>query len=406
MEKDKKEEPVVLQVRMFSGFQMKRGETELDADSLRSRMLTKLLAYLICHRNNITGIHELSEVLWADDASDNPAGALKNLMYRLRSSLKKALGDREYILTGRGNYQWNPEIPVIVDAELFYNYCKKTGNAVSREEKTEAGMKAVGLYKGTFLPEISEEYWVTSLSTYYHSMYLSAVKNLTRLLEEEKQYSLAEQVCQDAVMRDSLDEEIHCHLIRAMTAQNKHKLALAHYQKTVRFLYESLGVHPSRELQELYEELLRVRHKQECDINVIQEEMQEHNQQAGTFFCEYGVFRKIYLLESRSSARLGISVYLVLLTLYPAVSIEKGSEAYTRLFRRGMEVLQEVLKKALRSNDIVCRYSSSQFLIMLRACQYEDAVMITERIKHKFYRGEKKIRMRLKYSIDEIITCE
>jgi DNA-binding SARP family transcriptional activator len=406
MEEKKRANTIELQVRMFSGFQISEGKKELNTDSLRSRMLTKLLVYLLCHRNKITGVQELSEVLWADDTSDNPAGALKNLMYRLRSSLKKSLEDREYILTGRGTYQWNPDIPVSVDAESFDYYCKMAENAEGREERIEAGKKAVNIYKGTFLPEISEEYWVISLSTYYHSMYLSTVKNLTNLLEEDKQYCLVEQICQDAVRLDSLDEEIHCHLIRSMMAQNKQKLALAHYQKTVRFLYDSIGVHPSRELQALYEELLSVQHKQECNINIIQKELLEHQRETGAFFCEYGVFRKMYHLESRSSARQEGSVCLVLITLYPTITLDKGSEAYTRLFRKGMGTLQDTLKKVLRSNDIICRYSSSQFLLMLRTCRFDEAVMVAERIKGRFYRSGKKTWMRLKYSIDKVMPGE
>ena len=49
------------------------------------------------------------------------------------------------------------------------------------------------------MPKLSEEYWVISMATYYHSMYFDIVKKLLRLMEEEKRYSEVEEICQKAL---------------------------------------------------------------------------------------------------------------------------------------------------------------------------------------------------------------
>lgn len=391
-----------LHIQFFERFRLTGGEVVLDADGIRSEMVTKLLAYLICHRKKTMSVQELSDVLWPEEGSDNPAGALKNLMYRLRGILKKTWGDREYVLTGRGSYQWNPEISMIVDAEKFDEYCRQMENAKDNKEKIKWGTEAADLYKGMFLPELSGEYWVISLSTYYHSLYLSTVKETADLLEQEKRYPVIEQICQSAIRLDPLDEEIHCHLIKAMIADNKQNLAMSHYRDTVKLLYDSLGVRPSREFQAVYEELLKQQHEHEQDISVIQEELQEENLPRGAFLCEYGVFRKMYSLEARSSGRLGISVHLALLTLYPTYNIDRSDEVYQKLMNRGMKLLEDVLISSLRSSDIICRYSGNQYLIMLPACQYESAVMVMGRIQDHFYAADRKIKVRIQYSLDEI----
>ena len=44
-------------------------------------------------------------------------------------------------------------------------------------------------------------------------------------------------------------------MLRALIANNKQKLALEHYKQTERYLYDVIGVRPSKEMQEIYEQL-------------------------------------------------------------------------------------------------------------------------------------------------------
>ena len=73
--------------------------------------ITKLLSYIISHWNSNISVGELSDALWNDEESDNPANALKNLVYRARSILKKNFGQIEFIkpdvdiIAGTGIYQ-------------------------------------------------------------------------------------------------------------------------------------------------------------------------------------------------------------------------------------------------------------------------------------------------------------
>ena len=79
----------------------------LDDSRIKS---DKLLSYIISHWNSNISVGELSDALWNDEESDNPANALKNLVYRARSILKKNFGQIEFIKTGRGYYSWNRDM--------------------------------------------------------------------------------------------------------------------------------------------------------------------------------------------------------------------------------------------------------------------------------------------------------
>lgn len=391
-----------LTVKMFGKFQVENEKGILNKENMRSEMLTRLLAYMISRREKDMTAQELIDVLWPDDQSDNPAGALKNLMYRLRKLMSRTWGDGgKYIVTGRGAYQLNPEFVFHIDIEEFEECCRQVFNSEDPAVQQENGKRAVELYQGMFLSELSSEYWVVSIATYYHSIYLTMVKKLAALLEKEKKFTDVEEICGKAIQIEPLDEEIHCFLLRAMIADNKQQLAASHYKETVKLLYDSLGVRPSGEMESIYEELQKIQHDHESNIDIIQEDLREEKA-SGAFFCVYGVFRKIYALESRSSRRLGISVHLALVSLYLDFQIQKDDQDYTDLIGVGMSVLEETLMKKLRSSDIVCRYSVNQFLVMLPACQYEDAKMVVNRLKDSFYRSGKTGRLLLQYSIDEL----
>lgn len=397
-----KENHSALNIRMFGKFQIENENGMLNKENMRSEMLTRLLAYMVSHREKDMTAQELIDVLWPDDQSDNPSGALKNLMYRLRKLMNRTWGeDGRYIITGRGAYQLNPELVVHVDIEEFEECCRQVFNSEDPAVQQENGKKAVELYQGMFLSELSSEYWVISIATYYHSIYLTMVKKLAALLEKEKQFTDVEEICAKAIQIEPLDEEIHCFLLRAMIADNKQKLASDHYKETVKLLYDSLGVRPSGEMETIYEELQKIQHDHESNIDIIQEELREEKT-SGAFFCEYGVFRKIYALESRSSSRLGISVHLALVSLYLDFQVSKDKNDYASLIGEGMKVLEDTLLKRLRSSDIVCRYSVNQFLVMLPACQYEDAKMVVNRLKDSFYKSGKTNKLLLQYSIDEL----
>ena len=114
----------MLTVNTLGKFQITDGDSIITEDTLRSVMVEKLLIYMLMYRDKTLTQNEISTALWQNEDVDNPAGALKNLMYRLRKCLISAFGENEYILTNRGSYRWNPEITINMDIESFENKIK------------------------------------------------------------------------------------------------------------------------------------------------------------------------------------------------------------------------------------------------------------------------------------------
>lgn len=390
----------VIRIQMFGGFAMSGDSACLDEEGIRSGMLTRLMAYLLCNRFKEISSQELIDVLWQESDSENPAGALKNLVYRLRTILKKYWMGYDFILTGRGAYRLNEHVPFVLDTEEFEKYCKAAEHTPDPEERIRLYMEAVSFYKGVFLPNVTGEYWTVSLTTYYHSMFLTAVKELAHLLESAGRYEEMNDVCSHALKLELLDEDLYCLSVQSLICQNKLNLAREQYRKAVDTLYENLGLTPSRNLRKVYEELLKQTHEEEMSLQAIKDEMDEEAG-GGAFLCEYGVFRKLYQLEKRRAERLGISEYLALVTVLPVQEMKVDSQTYLALIVEAMQLLEQVLGRSLRSGDVITKYSGSQYLILLPTCQYETAKMVIRRIEESFYSTNKR-KVKLHFSLDEM----
>lgn len=379
------EEKNKVYVKMFSDFEIRMEAVIVKADMLRSDKLIKLFTYMICNRKNNIRISDLCEILWSEDESDNPTGALKNLFYRLRMILDQHFHRKDFIMTLRGAYAWNPEIEVIVDTEVFSESLKKAMNEPDLDAKQELLETATRLYTGSFMPNYATEFWILQQSAYYHSMFITGVKELAELYHQRKLYEKIEVLCNKALQQEALDEDIHCLLLQALINEGKKTLAADHY-KHVRDLFQSeLGTTPSKRMQGLYQQLLEGMKNEEMDLRIVQKELTENMEASGAYFCEYGVFKEMYTLQARQAKRLGIAVHCGMVTIEPKKNFPLGSEVYRRFEDQTMTILKNVILTTLRSGDIVARFSATQYILLLPTCDYEGGVIALGRIKHNFY---------------------
>lgn len=368
-------------------------------------MLTKLLVYILIHREKPVAVETLSEALWDEDETDNPAGALKNLMYRLRTILNKTFGKADYILTRRGFYLWNADYKVRIDAEEFEKLCEDAKKEKDFSKKISCYEKAVAMYQGEFMPQIMDRHWVMTLSTYYHSLLISSIKSLSGLYMEEERYEDVEQLCTESLKIDPVDEWLHCTLITSLMKQNKNKLAMEHYDDAMRVLYDAFGVRNSQQLNAVHEQLMSMNKGSEAEkMQFVHADMTEAEEPEGAYICGYQVFREIYRLEARKLNRLGESEYVVLMTLQLTDKVvDKSQKKMCQfLINRAMDQLEEVLVDTLRIGDVAARYSDSQFVILLPTCTYESCLLVSQRILEHFLTKNKGNRFQIKIDYEEV----
>ncbi len=392
----------VINVKLFGGLHMEGMNGELSVEALRSAQLAKLLCYFLCHHKDQCSIQDMIEALWPDESSDNPAGALKNLVYRLRKTLNEIWPEYDLIITGKGFYSWNSQISLKIDTEQFEALLQSVREDMKRDEKLQIYKSMTDLYKGQMFSGYNDLYWIASLSTYYFSVYETTVIKYCELLDEKNDFEEMESVCKSAIKEDALNENLYYWYIKALYGQGKYRLACEYYNKASNILYDNLGVKMSARSQLLYRTLMVQVHEGETSLATIVEDLCEENSK-GAFICEYGVFKQIYQLQRSRIDRMGYSTFLALINIVPDRSVTPEMSEYRDVLKIAAHALREVLTNSLRTGDVVARYSESQYLVLLPTCQYESAKMVLDRIRERFFTGKTKYRVRLDFDLSEMI---
>lgn len=383
-----------VQVSMLGGFRLQANGHEVDESLNRARQLWNLLEYLIAFRHRDISPDELVDVLWHNDEIDNPSSALKNLVYRVRTILVShgIPGAKNMILCQRGTYSWNNALTTTVDIEEFERLIREADEKESQPaEQLDLYMQALSYYKGDLLPKSAFEEWVVPLSTYYHSLYVKCVEKTIRLLMDAGRYQEITHIAQQAIVIDQFEESFHEALILAQIAMGNQQRAMAHYEHVTSLFYRELGVKPSERLRNLYREIIKNVQHVETDLEIIKEDLREASLAYGAFFCEYEVFKNIYRLEARAAERTGQSVFLLLLT----VTDTQGQIPAIKLLNNSMDRLRDCLLHSLRRNDVVSRFSATQFVVMLSSLTFENSLMVQDRILGRFKRENPRIAVRI-----------
>lgn len=393
----------IVEVHFFGKFSLEKGSVKLDEQSIHSKKLIRLLAYFLMNSDRMISGEELGEVLWGNGGSGNPLGALKNLVYRLRNTLK-ILGSENYILSYHGTYGWNPQIKVQIDMSDFRHYAEQARiRQDDIHEKIKKYETAVACYRKPETVVLTSESWLAVRFTYYHSLYMQLVQELCEFYSETEEYEKIQKICSYALFCDELNEEIHYWLIKSWVELGKIDHALKQYETAVKILYEKLGIARSQKMEILYEEILCMSSNfAHASMDEVYNDIQE-TEPEGAFFCEYTVFREIYRLEARRVLRSGIAEYVLLVTV-EVQGEEKGDDPIRIRYykQRGMRRLQRILAKNLRLGDVVARYSDEQYIVMLPYCSYEDTQKVFQRILRNFNKSLYKQKFLLKAETREI----
>ena len=389
-----------IKITMLGDFKLTVNGRVIDNKVSRSSKMWVLLAYLIIHRQRPISQEELIETLWPDEENDNPANALKTLLYRTRAAIASVIGEEpQLIVSQRGSYSWNPRLDCYVDAEDFDQLVTKAADReLADDQRVELLEEALALYQRDFLSSLPNQMWIVPFTTYYHYLYLDTVYTYGDLLTQREEYPKLMDLLTNAKKIEPFEERLYMMQIRVFLALGNTSAALTTYENATELLYRNLGVKPSDSLRELYQEIMKENKMLEMDLSVIQQDLREAVARHGPFICEYGFFREAYRLEARRAARNGTSVQIALITL----SLPDGQTPTLTLLSKAMEQVLGVLEYCLRKGDVVARYSGAQYVLMLPTAAYEDATMIMDRIVSTFNQRNRKSFLKLSSRIQQL----
>ncbi len=388
-----------INVKMLGEFVIEYNGASVSDSSNRSKKVWSLLAYLIYNRQRAVKPQELIELLWGNDIStENPAGALKTLLFRARAELDnlyKGAG-KDLIIFKNEGYLWSDAFDTELDCEVFDRLVMEINE--NEEARLECTLKLLSLYRGTFLEKFSSEFWAMPIVTHYHNTYLETVSKNIPLLSENGYYKEIEKFCVLATEADPFNEELHRIYMQNCVEQDNKKKALTIYRELSNRLLSELGVFPSEETRQLYHKLIQTTNEHILSAQMLMEQLKEDGNLPGALICEYDFFRVLYYSMARSVLRNGIAVHIALFT----VSGKKGAALSAKKIEKEMEGLRTAVRTSLRRGDSAARCSVSQYVVMLPGANYENSCMVCERISRAFTQRYGSIDATVRFEVQPI----
>lgn len=345
-----------------------------------------LIKYLILNRDRTISVSELIDIFWSEpEKSINPENALKTMISRIRANAAKASPKlKNCILSEKRSYMWNPELYCEVDVYEFETLCHKLAGVPLLDEGSHSEfLRVMRMYRGDLASPASEESWIVSQSLYLHQLYLETIFRFIEFLKQENDYESIIYVCRIALDIDPLDEALNLELMSALKEDGQNNVALMQYQYVSSTYNKLLGIEPSDKLKSFYSNLIKSDMAAEADIGTIRKKLLDsHVEEQGAFVCDYSIFFKdIYQLQLRNLDRHENEIYLSLLTV--TQSLDEPINPF--VLESIMASLLAILRTSLRKGDVISRYSTTQFALLLTMANSEDKNIVIERIKKSFY---------------------
>jgi len=387
-----------IKVSMLGGCSLSFEDKMIDGKNVCSRRIWKLIEYLLTYRFRCVAQDELIDLLYQEEKSGKPAGALKTLLHRAREALGR-LGyadGKEMIIKCAGGYRWNPEISMDLDTERFESLIRQaTLHENDGARRLELQLEALSLYRGDFLPEAASDLWAMSVTAYFHYQYMSVVQEVLQALAARDRNDEVIAVAGKATAIDPYDERLYFNLILALANTNRIQAARTQYERMAKLFYGEFGISPSKELQALYKSLMKTSGGSERELGAVTAELCANETDGGALFCEYEFFRDIFRLERASAERDGRSLHLCLVAAESAGEGQLSAKSLDTAMRR----LCVCIRSNLRAGDVFARCSVSQYVVLLPLADLENSERVMERVVKRFHRLNPRSPVELSFSV-------
>lgn len=379
-------EKTILQVNMFGGLAITYEGKNVSIGKNKTAKYIQLLEIVWLAGEAGIQKDQLTGILYDREEQSNLANSFNNLIYQMHKQMDRAgLPEFDYVVNKDGVFFTDDKVVIDSDVLRF-----KNNILVARQQENEADSipyykAAFDEYRAEILPELATAEWLIIQSVQLQKMYAESVIALGSYYEERKDYESMYQVFKKAAELYP-DDEWQIGEINALIGMESFKEAYAVYDETVRYYTDELGVTPSNDLLECYEKMSRQITNVPGKILQIRDGILEHrgavsDNDEGAYDCSFPSFIDAYHILSRNMERSGQSVYMMLLNI---VDYEGKKIANQGKLEARAKLLQEAISLTLRQGDTYCKYSASQYLLLLVGTNKESCKTVYRRLLNKF----------------------
>ncbi len=362
-------------INTLGGFDLKMNGQSILKKSSRTYKLNKLFEYFLTFRNKKLLPETIIDNLFFDSESDDPKNMLRTQIFRLRKAIKLLLPEETkesgYLTISftSGYYCMEVGDKTVIDVEEFESLIKHADNEYEYNDSRSVELyeKAISMYKGLYLSDNAYEVWLVPTRNYYQRLYLKTLYKLIDLLKEKNDNEKIITLCEEAILVEPYEENIHISLMEAMLAQGQQKNAYNHYEYSSNLIKKELDAKPSDRFVEMQGKIQNYSGRENrADINSLGKDLENQNL-LGAMQCNIESFKFLYSLQKRKSIRDNENDYLCIIDVNRYRNIH-------------MKELSELLRNSLRKGDVFTFWNKNQILIMLHNVRSDGTRIIEQRI--------------------------
>lgn len=396
------EESKKLKIRMLGEFSIQNENNSLTASKQNGLTSFLLLGYLISNKGNDITSEMLIDILWPEGESNNPSGALRTLLHRTKKTLASFFPDEnvDFIRKTNNLYTWNHNAFPDIDIFEFEHFAHKAFRESDSEKQFMLLSIASDLYQGEFLNLFAHHSWVTFRNSYYGNLYIKCINLMCYHLNEREEFEAILDLCNLALERSpSTDETLHKQKIFALLNLNKVQTALDYYYSILSIFNTKYGLDITESMIDVYEAILKHMPNQFQSLNSLDRALRSKQVLSGSFYCNFDIFQNVYQVNLRYARRSKSCFYLLLLTLHE----KNATTIMTEDLKKELDILQDVMQRRLRSNDVYTKPSNCQYSLIVNSPDEAGAKIVKNRIIEGYKRKKKHAHISLDVDFKEII---
>jgi DNA-binding SARP family transcriptional activator/predicted ATPase len=246
-------------------------QVTLDGELIREFVTDKaraLLAYLAVEADHPHQRDMLAGLLWPDQPQSRARHSLRQALSHLRRAIGDGEDDASFLHISREAVQFNSHSDCRLDVAIFARLLEASRH--HRHRRLDACRscvvrleECVALYRGQFLAQLyvpdstAFEEWALLKREWLHRQALDALFHLANYHERRAEYGQALEYAWRQVTFEPWGEEAHRQLMRLLALNGQRSAALAQYERCRHILQEELGVEPTSETTDLYQQIER-----------------------------------------------------------------------------------------------------------------------------------------------------
>jgi DNA-binding SARP family transcriptional activator len=223
-----------------------------------------LFCYLLLNRQHKQNRERLASVFWGNYNTSISLKYLRNALWKLRTDFQSMGAELEnYLQVNDDNVAFQRSSPYQLDIETFETLTASSRNIPAKELNLDQALQlqqAVELYDGDLLEGVDEE-WCLYERERLSLLHLNALTKLMLYHRNHQNYINGLDYGERILKFDNTRENIHREMMILYWLSGEPQMALVQYHQCEQILHDQMGVEPTEDTQELYQQMLHQRYE-------------------------------------------------------------------------------------------------------------------------------------------------